>query len=282
MGVILAGLSALFYGSADFAGGYASRRSSALSVVVVSQIFGVAAALIAAPMVGSGAVGLGALLWGAAAGVGGAVGLVALYRGIADAIVAVVSPTSALVGAIVPLLFGLATGERPGETAWIGIALCLPAVVLLSLEGGGDGGLGRVVRSLLFGCAAGLGFGLFFIAITRPSAHDGLWPLVAARAVSVVIVLVVASLSGRRPFAVGGSLLVLAAAGVLDMSGNVAFVLSTRYSLLVVSTIVASLFPGPTVLLGRAIFGQRIGIVRLAGFACAVAGVALIGVGTLD
>lgn len=281
MGVILAGLSALLYGGADFAGGFASRRASAMSVVAVSQIFGIAAALIAAPIIGAGAVTFSDLMWGAAAGVGGAVGLIALYRGIADAIVAIVSPTAALLGAVIPLIFGLAIGERPHLLSWIGIALCLPAVLLFSLGGKTSGDLPHVARSLLFGAGAGIGFGLFFIAISRPSSEAGLWPLVAARFFSVVLVVIAATASGRRPFAVTGSLGIVAMAGVFDMSANVAFVLSTRFSLLAVATVVASLYPGPTVLLGRIVFHQRVGALKLAGFACAVGGVALIGLGSL-
>ena len=281
MGVLLAALSALLYGSADFAGGFASRRASAMSVVVVSQSFGVLAALIAAPFVGSGGVGATDLLWGALAGVGGAAGLIALYRGIADAIVAIVSPTAALLGAVIPLIYGIAVGEQPHLLSWIGIALCLPAVVLLSLGGRTAGDPRRMALSFGFGAVAGVGFGVFFIAISRPAAAAGMWPLVAARFFSVLLVLAAALLSGRRPFALGGRPGIVIAAAVFDMSAHLAFALSTRYSPLAITTVVSSLYPGPTVLLGRLIFGERIGVVRLAGFACALGGVALIGVGAL-
>ncbi|HUX22585.1 MAG TPA: EamA family transporter, partial [Spirochaetia bacterium] len=183
MGVLLAGLSALLYGSADFAGGYASRRASAMSVVVVSQIFGVLTALAAAPFVGTTEVSPVDLLWGGVAGIGGAVGLIALYRGIAGSVVAIVSPTAALLGAVFPVLFGLLIGEQPALLAWIGIALCLPAVGLLSFGGRASSDAHRTLASFLFGAVAGVGFACFYIAISRPSSGAGLWPLVAARAV---------------------------------------------------------------------------------------------------
>lgn len=252
-----------------------------MSVVVVSQIFGIATALVVAPFLGGNNVTPSALLWGAIAGVAGAIGLILLYRGIADGIVAIVSPTAAVLGAIIPLLFGLAVGEQPTSAAWGGIALCLPAVVLLSLGGKIVGDLPRVSRSLALGAAAGVGFGLFFIAISRPSPGAGIWPLVAARFSSLILVLLVALVRGRRPFATGGKLGMVVIAGVFDMGANIAFVMSTRFALLALATVVASLYPAPTVLLGRVIFRQKIGTLRLAGFACAIGGIALISLGTL-
>lgn len=281
MGVLLAGLSALLYGSADFAGGYASRRASAMSVVVVSQIFGVLTALAAAPFIRSTTVSAYDLLWGGIAGIGGAFGLIALYRGIAGSIVAIVSPTAALLGAAFPIVFGAIVGEHPSTLTWIGILLCLPAVVALSLGGRVAGDTRRVLTSFLFGTIAGIGFACFYIAISRPSQEAGLWPLVAARGVSVLLVAVVALARRQNPFAAGGRIGIVVLAGIFDMGANIAFVVSTRYSLLAVATVLASLYPAPTVLLGRIVFREKVGVVRLVGFAFALAGTAMIGVGTL-
>ena len=249
-------------------------------MLVVSQIAGTVIALVAAPLVGPNGPGLSDLLWGAAAGLGGAVGLLALYRGIASTLVAVVSPTSALIGAIVPVAFGLASGERPTVHAWIGIALCLPAVLLLTATGTEAApARANARRALVYGALAGLGFGCFFIAISRPSAEAGLWPLIAARFVSVVLVAVTAIAAGKQLRVARGTILLVCAAGVLDMSANVAFVVASRGSLLSLVTIVASLFPAPTVLLAWLFFHERVPAFRIAGLAMAIAGVALIGIG---
>ncbi|WP_455383015.1 EamA family transporter [Salinispira pacifica] len=280
MAILLAALSALLYGSADFAGGLATRTNSVRAVLVFSQIAGTLVALVAAPLVGPNGPTPVDLLWGAAAGLGGAVGLVSLYRGIASTLVAVVSPTAALIGAVVPVGFGLATGERPSLHAWIGIALCLPALLLLTATGTGAAHARTAARrALLYGLLAGAGFGGFFIAISRPSAEAGLWPLVAARSVSVGVVALTAVAARKRLSIEKRALATVLAAGILDMSANVAFVLAARGSMLSLVTIVTSLFPAPTVLLAWILFRERVPAFRIAGLALAIAGVALIGLG---
>jgi len=118
MAIILAALSAALYGSADFAGGLATRSNPVHAVLVVSQLAGTVLAAAALPLFAAATPTGSEMIWGAAAGLGGAVGLIALYRGIATTVVAVVSPTSALVGAILPVAFGVISGERPSVAAW--------------------------------------------------------------------------------------------------------------------------------------------------------------------
>ena len=184
---------------------------------------------------------------------------------------------SALVGAIVPAAFGAILGERPSELALIGAALCLPAIFLLSYERGGTMDKAETKSSFLFGLVAGIGFGSFFIAISRTSPGSGLWPLLASRAASLTATAAVV-LIGRKRFAVArADRPVSLFAGVADMGANVCFLLASRSGLLILVTLIASLFPAPTVLLARVFHGQRISGPRAAGIALALAGVALIG-----
>lgn len=272
---MLAGLSALLYGIADFSGGYSSNRNSTLAVVIVSQTAGILLALAALSLSATGLPALSDLLWGMLGGVSGALGIFTLYRGIATSIVSIVSPASALVGAVIPLGFGLLMGERPSTLALGGAALCLPAVLLLSA--GGEGGAGKSVKSALGqGLLAGLGFGFFFVAISRSSPASGLWPLVAARATSVFIALALVLSTGERIEIARGSFAVTLLAGLADMGANIAFLLSSRSGLLALASIVSSLYPVPTVLLGRLVFKERIPPIRLAGLGLAIAGVVLI------
>jgi len=279
MSIVYAILAALLYGSADFAGGFASRRASVYSVLVLSQLAGAALALVAAPVLGPNSPLPADLLWGALGGLSGSVGLFFLYYGIAAGIVAVVSSVSALVGALVPMAFGLLLGETPSVPAWIGAALCLPAVLLLSYERSGREARREVRKSLLVGVLAGLGFGGFFIAVSRPGADAGIWPLVASRAASILSISTAALVLRRSMRPASGGLWIVITAGLCDMGANIAFVLGSREGLLILVTIITSLFPGPTVLLARIFMHQRLGPARLAGFILALAGVALIGVG---
>jgi len=166
--------------------------------------------------------------------------------------------------------------------SWIGIAAAVPAIVLLtwSPARGGTGVSGDPVRrAVLLGLGAGAGFGLFYIAISRTTRESGLWPLVAARASTLVTVALVAAASGRS-FAIGrGARRSALLAGFLDMGANIAFLLAVRLGLLTVVTVISSLYPAPTVLLARIVSGERLTAGRLAGLALALAAVACIGTG---
>ena len=275
MALVFAALSALLYGIADFSGGFASSKSRTLSVLVVSQFAGIALACIALFIFWPGPPAMRDILWGFAAGVSGALGLFMLYRGIATSLVAVVSPSSALVSALIPLAFGILQGERPSPLALVGAALCLPAVILLSA--GKVEGEGKSLRSALGqGFLAGLGFGLFFVAISRTSPSSGLWPLIASRSASVLIVLCAMALS-KQPLALAkGGRLATFAAGFADMGANICFLLASRAGMLSIVSIVSSLYPAPTVLLGRIVFKERIPPLRVAGLVLAIGGVVLI------
>jgi drug/metabolite transporter (DMT)-like permease len=279
MAIILAGLSAILYGAADFSGGLASRRSPVYAVVVISQVFGLLLAVPAALLIGVPVPSWQDFAWGAAAGLCGAVGIAILYAALATTVVAVVSPVAAVVGTAIPVLLGVAGGDRPGTLAWIGIALALPAIVLLGAGPVHADGRGTVRRALWMGAAAGVGFGLFFAAISRSSAGSGLWPLLSARAASILTVLCFA-LATRRPLGLAaGRLPLVAAAGLLDMGANITFLLASRSGMLTIAAVVCSLYPGPTVLLARLVLREKLSWPRIAGLALALGGVALISAG---
>ncbi len=276
MSLFLAGISALLYGLADFSGGYAANRSPLLSVLLVSQFLGLvlAAALVAfiSPVLPAPA----DIAWGLLAGLCGALGLFTLYRGIATSIVAIVSPLSALVSAVVPMAYGAILGERPSALAIAGALLCLPAIVLLSWGGEGEGGRKEIRSAMVQGLVAGLGFGCFFVAVSRSSPGSGLWPLLASRLVSILVMGAALLLRGQRPLIAKAGRLTTALAGTADMGANILFLLAARSGLLSLVSVVTSLYPAPTVILGRIFLGQKVPRIRVAGIGLAIAGVALI------
>lgn len=278
MGIVFAGLSALLFGAADFSGGVATRRSPVYAVLVVSQLFGLALGALAALLTSSGPVAPSDLLWGMGAGLAGAFGLALLYTGLARGIIAVVSPLAAVVGAALPVVAGLALGEMPTAVGWTGIAVSIPAILLLSWERIEHAEGNRLRRSLFYGGLAGVGFGLFFVLISRPAAASGLWPLVAARAASITVVAAWTVVTGRSFKPARGSIAAITIAGCFDMGANIAFVIASRLYLLSVVSVVSSLYPAPTVLLGRFVFGERLTKTRIAGLVSAIAGVALLSI----
>ena len=267
--ILLAGLSALMYGAGDFCGGLAARKMPVFTVLMFSQFVG----LLRQPLPG-----LVDLLWGSAAGVCGAAGLAALYRALATTLVAVASPIAAATGAAIPVILGLVVGERPHGLAWVGIALAIPAIILLSAGPAERARKGIARRAAFLGIVAGIGFGLFFFAISRTTSASGLWPLAAARVSTISLVVLFAGLTRRslRPGREGFFIVLLS--GALDMGANIAFLLASRIGLLTITAVVTSLYPGPTVILAVLVFRERLTIPRILGLALALAGVACISI----
>ena len=278
MTLIYAALSALTYGSADFLCGLSSRRNSALSVVAWSQSLGLMVALIAAPLLGAVAVSPSDILWGIIAGICGAAGVGTLYRGLASGLASIVSPVAALTGAALPVLFGvLVRGERPPMITWAGVLLALPAILLLSSEK--EEHRHHVLSSLRIGFLAGISFSGFFILIAQTNEASGMWPLVAARFVTVPLFFILTLLRGMPVRLKQGSRLPAIAGGMLDMSANIFYLLATRSGILVTAVILTSLYPAPTVILQRIFVKERLNVSRIAGLILAITGAALIGIG---
>ncbi|GAA3124173.1 DMT family transporter [Planomonospora alba] len=274
--VVLATASALVYGTADFFGGLATRRSRVLAVVVLSQLAGLVLVVAALPLL-PGSPSPAALAWGMAAGLAGAAALVLFYRALATGVMSVVAPVTAATSAALPVLFGLAAGERPEPMALGGIALALVAVVLVSRDSsapaGGTGGYGPVLAAL----AAGAGFGCFFILIAQGPGDSGLWPLVGARLASVTLIALLAVATRRtlRPGS-GGALPIIITAGALDMVANILFVLAGQRGMIALVGVLASLYPASTLVLARYVLGERLNVVQSAGIGVTLAAVALI------
>lgn len=273
--MILATACAIVYGTADFCGGLATRRSRVLSVVVLSQTAGMILVIALLPVL-PGQAGDGALLWGLAAGVAGVTGLVLFYRALATGVMSVVAPTTAVTSAALPVLFGLVSGERPALMAMIGVVLALLSVLLVSRSPRGEGATS--LSSMLVALAAGAGFGGFFILLAQAPEGSGMWPLLGARLASVSIVVVVAVTTRRSLKPSGGSMAIIAAAGLLDMAANVLYLLAEQRGLLSLVAVLVSLYPASTLLLARYVLGERLRAVQMAGVAFALGAVALIAV----
>ncbi|MGN9784211.1 EamA family transporter [Nonomuraea sp. ZG12] len=273
--VILATACAVVYGTADFFGGLATRRSRVLAVVALSQLAGLALILVLLPAL-PGLFSGGALAWGLGAGLSGAAGLVLFYRALARGVMSVVAPTTAVTSAALPVMYGLARGERPAPLALAGVVLALGSVLLVSQDRttGGGGSKGSVVTAL----AAGAGFGGFFILLDIAPDGAGLWPLVGARVSSITLVVVLALATRRALRPSAGSMPIILAAGVLDMVANVLYLLAKQQGLLSLVVVLVSLYPASTLLLARQVLGERLHAIQVTGVACALGAVALIAV----
>ena len=272
--VALALLAAIGYGLSDFVGGVAARRVAALRVVLVSYPLSVLLVALIAPLVG-GRVELGSLLWGALAGVVDGLAVWWFYLALAAGPMTVVSPLTALLVAVLPLVAGMLLGERPAVLALVGAVLALVAVVLVS-SNGERSELPFTRRVALLTVGSGTAFASYFLLLHQVPTGTGLWPLLASRLGACAVVFV-AALGTRQLRAPSGVSLRLAlGAGVLDVVANAAFLYALQGGLLSLVSVISALYPAATVALAALLLGERTDRVQQAGMVLAAAAVTLI------
>jgi len=255
--VLLALASAVVYGVGDWFGGRASRVQPSVIVAATGQM--VSFVLVIAVTIGMGTSSPGASTWWwmSFGGIVGAIGIASLYHGFAHGDVAVVAPTSAVVGAGLPVVAALISGERPSALALCGIVAAISAVALVS---GALGGHRHHTPPRIVALAAGSGacFGLMFVAFDHADPNSGLWPLVIARVASVPLLLGVALVGRIRPIRHVASMRIAVLAGVFDRGANWRYMVAVRDALLSVVAVVASLYPASTVTLAFVVDKERI------------------------
>jgi drug/metabolite transporter (DMT)-like permease len=288
--LVMAALSGLVWGVGDFAGGKASQRVDAVTVVVLSKAASVPLLLLYLVLMPA-TVHPGVLGWGAAAGVFGVLGMMVFYRAMAGGAMTIVAPVSAVTTALLPLGAGLLSGERPGALALTGAGCAIAAIGLVSLvpgeNAGGVGGVegGRPATGRLLGLAlgAGVAFGLFFICLSRAGdaagGDAGMWPVLGAQLAALVcggpLLLRRRRAAGVRRLS-GVPLRWLLTAGMLDMTANALYIVAVQRGDLSIIAPVASLYPVSTVLLAMLVDRERLRPVQLAGLGLAATALVLV------
>jgi uncharacterized membrane protein len=273
-------LSAIGFGVSDFVGGVASRRVAALRVVLVSYPAAMALLGTLAALVG-GQISAGALLWGSLGGLSQACGVWWLYAALGAGPISVVSPVAAMLTAGVPVLVGIAMGDRPGVLPAVGIVVALVAVVLLGRDAlDRDGRPHRFTMTVAWlTIGSGVGFGLNFVLIHQAPVEARLWPLLFARAAATALVLTVTAVTGNMRVPSGPLLRLALTVAVLDASANVAMILALHAALLSLASVVISLYPAATVVLAITVLGERLTRPQAVGLVLALLAVAMIAAG---
>ncbi|QIY69636.1 EamA family transporter [Streptomyces sp. RLB1-33] len=285
MTAIFALATSLLWGLADFGGGLLTRRTPALTVVVVSQ--SIAAAVLGAIVVVTGGwSAAGPQLWFAfAAGLVGPVALLSFYKALALGPMGVVSPLGSLAVAV-PITVGLFLGERPGLTQVAGIAV---AVVGVALAGGPQLRGAPVQRqAVLLTLIAALGFGTVFVLIAEASSSvTGLFlALFVQRLTNVATggaALLVSVRRGAAALPEGGfpwhSLPALAFVGLADVAANGTYSVAAQHGPVTVAAVLASLYPVVTALAARGFLSERLRGIQAAGAGLALVGTVLLATG---
>jgi drug/metabolite transporter (DMT)-like permease len=279
LALALALCSSLAWGVADFIAGLKSRSLPVLTVMLVAVTTGL---LLALGIVVVRGVGPPAGRYLAAAGVSaalGSIGLAAFYRGLAVGAMSVVAPIAAT-GAVVPVAFGLASGERPAGVQVAGAVLAVVGVALAAREEAPDEARGpRLASGAPLAVLAALGLGSFLVAVGVASEGDVGWAILVNRAVSLALLSAAALLLRPRPPAGARDASPAVAVGLLETTANTLIAVATTIGLVSLVGVLASLFPVVTVALARVVLGERIAAIQRLGTLGAVAGVVLIAAG---
>ncbi|MBZ5733719.1 EamA family transporter [Nocardioides sp. TRM66260-LWL] len=277
----LALASAAAYGLSDFLGGLASKRASAWTVGIAGQLAGALLVALLGVTLVTGDPTRADLAWGLLAGLGNGFGVAFLYRGLASGRMGVVAPVSGVAAAVVPVVVGLASGERPGVLVLLGMLAAVPAIWLVASEPGADPhsvpDAASPADGLRDGLLAGLGFGLLFAAIAQVPDAAGALPLAASQTGGALTLGLLAAASGglgsaalagaRRGAALG------ALTGLLGALAVLLFLTATHHGYLTVVAVIAALYPAGTVLLAAGVLREPIH--RLQGLGLALCGLAV-------
>ncbi|MFH8406988.1 EamA family transporter [Streptomyces sp. NPDC018019] len=272
--LLLALGSSLAYGCADFLGGLGARKAHVLRTVMIAAPASLVIELLLWPFLGA-SFSAGALVWGAASGVASAAAFALLYRTLAIGPMNVLSPVTALVSAMLPIVAGLLQGERLATAGLIGLPLALVAVVLVS-AGHGTGSARPSRTALLLAFGAGAAIALQLIFLHQAPSDSGMAPLIIGRTVSSALTLTAAGLMRRRLGPERPAYAMSAAAGVLDSLANLLFLLAARSGDLTIVAVITALYPAGTVLLARGVLAERIHRGQLIGLGTAAVAVSLL------
>jgi drug/metabolite transporter (DMT)-like permease len=274
--------SATSWGAGDFSGGLATKRAPVVTVAAVSKLVSLATMLIVAWVRAEQIPALHVLVWAGAAGVAGAVGLMALYQALAVGVMGIAAPISAVIAATMPVVFAALSEGLPTGWQFAGFGLAMVAVWFVSRPAGPA--LPRdqeQPRGLGLATLAGIGFGGFYIFISKARAESVFWPLAASQFVTLVTVLVfacgvaLARRGGTARLSIRAVPLMLLA-GLLDAGGNAFFLLAEHAGRLDVAAVLASLYPASTVVLARLVLNERVSPTQAVGIVAALASIPLI------
>lgn len=268
--VITALSAALCYGIGDFIGGKATAKIPLVQVLVIGEIFGALAFGILAFINNEAMLPLPLLGLAIGAGLAGALGLAGLYHGISQGYTAVTAPVSAILSAIIPVLYGIATTGMPSSLALVGMVLGTVAIGLNSLAGRANG-----YRGVWQGIIAGVAIGVFLILLKYIGSAGVYTPLAIARAAALLITIPWLLLRpGHAPTPTG--IMLAIAAGSFDLGANTAYMISTQLGRLDVASMLASLYPAVTVVLAFFINGEKLSVLQRWGLICTIVASALI------
>ncbi len=304
LSAILGVVGAVVFGSADFLGGLAAKRLRSVTVTAIAAVAGLVGLLAAYPFIG-GSWTAADVAWGALSGVFGVFAIVLLYACLAIGPMSILSPLTAVVSAIAPMLWGLLVkGEQLSGSGYAGLGVALVAVVLVGFIPG-DAVVRPSLRGILMAIGSGVAIGGFMVSVDQTSDDSGLVPLLVNRGVNGATtgtiggVLALGAVRRRTvldlplgPTPTGHADLEQAttavaiapvrsrlrtgvalaiACGIVDTTANTLMLVALRLGDLSIVSVLTAMYPAGTIILAAVVLRERIAVVQWIGLALALA-----------
>ncbi len=273
--VLMATTAASCFGVANFLGGQASKRDTALAVTANAHMLGAVLLSLAALLVPARAYGAADIAWGAVAGVTSGLAVVALYAALATGRMSVVAPVTAAISAALPAFYDIARGTVLRPVTGAGIILALLAVVIVGVASDEESRAAMPLRAIALSVAAGVAFSGTLLAFSFSGPDSGFVPLVSARVTSAAILGMLTAVRSRRYLVDPAARGFAAGSGVLDSIANIALITAVRVGPLAVVAVLGAMHPVVTILLARMFLGERLRGVQRVGVAIALVAVVM-------
>jgi drug/metabolite transporter (DMT)-like permease len=260
------------WGTSDFSGGYASKRSDAFLVALMTHVGGFVLMLTLALSTRASYPSATSRYWALLAGALGGTAVAIFYRALAAGNMGITAPVAAVLGAAIPAAFAMMTQGLPGTVPMIGFLLAGVGIWLISRP---DSSSGKS-SGLFMAALSGIGFAGFFICIDRTGDSSALWSAVHSRFASLFVVgVIVLFRRGRGGLRRADATLALFA-GCLDVTGTALFIRAEQTGRLDTAVVLSSLYPVITVLLARIILHEQFTRWKMIGIFTALLAVPLI------
>lgn len=275
-------IAAAAYGVGDFFGAIASRRTHPILVSFIGHIFYAITAFLGLLLI-QGQWSTTATWTGVATGASEALGFLVFYYALTLGRVAMVAPLVSVIYAIVPVVWGLGTGDQLSTAGWIGVGLGLLAVLALSMESGDSSEenkkpLGVVLVLALVG---GVMWGFSTVALSYAPEDSGMVPVFLAGFTAFALMALIVLATRKKMVAAYASDALAPSiwSGVLFGVANLFIITALRFGSLSLVGLLTALYPLATVFLARFILKEQIGKVQWFGIGLAVAAAALLSEG---
>ncbi len=156
--------------------------------------------------------------------------------------------------AALPAVVGAFLGDRLPTLGVIGAVIALPAIWLMSSTSEASAGRRAGTAD---GLLSGAGFALEFVGLERAGDASGLWPVAVSQTTALVLVALLVAV--RRPVwrPQRGAVVLAAIAGLLSLLATALYFVAAHAGMLTVAAVLASLYPGVTVVLAAAFLQER-------------------------